>query len=110
MINDGFDELDSTAMSNSSKRHIAGLQDWWVDVDLEQDYATSKVDLTISPIKGTAVAFEIRPDAAAVGPNNPKWTGTGLISQYNPVGGSVGELHMTRVHLASASDLTRATS
>lgn len=97
-------------MSNASRRHIAGLETWSIDVDLEQDYASAKVDATISPIKGTAVAFEIRPDAGSASATNPKWTGTGLVSQYQPMGGAVGELHMTRLHLAAASDLTRATS
>ena len=109
-LNDGFPELDSTAMSNASRRHIAGLEEWSIDVDFEQDYASAAVDQTLSPLKGTSSAFEIRADAGTVTTTNPKWTGTALLSQYQPVGGTVGELHMTKAHFASASDLTRATS
>lgn len=106
----GVESLDDTAMGDTTRTHLGGLKTWSVEADLEQDYASSAVDQTLNAIVGTVVAIEVRPDAGSVSATNPKWTGNALVKDYQPIGGTVGELHMTRLMLESAGPLTRATS
>lgn len=106
----GVESLDDTAMGDTTRTHLGGLKTWSVEVDLEQDYGSSAVDQTLNALIGTTQSIEVRADAGSVSATNPKWTGTALVKDYQPIGGSVGELHMTRLVLESASALTRATS
>lgn len=109
-IDTGIDKLDDTFMGDTTRSNFGGLLTWSVKVEFGQDYAAATVDPTLSPIHGTVVAFEVRPTSAAASTTNPKWTGSALVDYKNPVGGTVGDLHMTSVELSSASTLTRATS
>ena len=62
---------DPGLFNNSFTANIAELSTWAFTIAM---YA----------IQGTKVAFEIRPDAAAVGAANPKWTGTVIVPQPSP--------------------------
>lgn len=84
-------EQDDTVFGDTTKSIIGGLKDWTIKLDLNQDYAAADVDSILFPLVGTAVAFEIRPTSAVVGAGNPKYTGTGIITSYNPIGGKVGD-------------------
>ena len=106
----GVESLDDTAMGDTTRTHLGGLKTWSIEVDLLQDYASSSTDQTLNALVGSTYAFEIRPTSGSVSATNPKWTGTALVKDYQPIGGTVGELHMTRLVLESASALTRATS
>ena len=101
---------DITAMSDTTRQRIGGLKDWSISIEFNQDYAASEVDATLFALVGTTFAIEIRPDAGAVAATNPKFTGTALLESYQPVGGSIGEVHVSPVQLSAASSLTRATS
>lgn len=108
-INYAAEILEKTAMSANSKQRIAGLKDWSVDVELNQDFAAASVDATLFPLVGAAAfAIEIRPDAGAVSATNPKYTGNALLESYPPISGSVGELATTSITLQGDGDLTRA--
>jgi predicted secreted protein len=110
-INYGAEMLEKTAMSANSKQRIAGLKDWSVDIEFNQDFAAASVDATLFPLVGAAAfPIEIRPDAGAVGPTNPKYTGNALLESYPPISGSVGELATVSITLQGDGDLTRATA
>jgi hypothetical protein len=104
---------DDTAFGDTTKSSIGGLKDWTIKVDINQDYANAAADSILFPLVGTTVAFEIRPTSAVVGVNNPKYTGTGLITAYNPIGGKVGDkaaASVTIVPGGATPTLTRATA
>lgn len=101
---------DITAMSDTTRQRLGGLLDWSIAIEFNQDYASGEVDATLFALVGTTFAFELRPDAGSVAPTNPKYTGTALLESYQPMGGSVGEVHVSPVQLTAASALTRATS
>jgi hypothetical protein len=109
-LDTGVDKLDDTFMGDTTRSNLGGLLTWSVKVDFGQDYAAATVDPTLSPLHGTTTAIEVRPTSGSASATNPKWTGTALVDYKQPVGGQVGELHMTSVELASAGSLTRATS
>ena len=106
----GVDKLDDTFMGDTTRSNLGGLLTWSVKVDFGQDYASSAVDQTLSPLHGTTTSIEVRPTSGSASTTNPKWTGTALVEYKQPVGGQVGELHMTSVELPSAGTLTRATA
>lgn len=110
-INYAAEILEKTTMSANSKQRIAGLKDWSVDVELNQDFAAASVDATLFPLVGAAAfAIEIRPDAGAVAATNPKFTGNALLESYPPISGSVGELATVSITLQGDGDLARATA
>lgn len=108
-INYAAEIIEKTAMSANSKQRIAGLKDWSVDVELNQDFAAASVDATLFPLVGAAAfAIEIRPDAGVVSATNPKYTGNALLEKYPPLSGSVGALATVSITLQGDGDLTRA--
>lgn len=104
------DIVDATCMSDDYKDKLAGMTDWKVTVEFAQDYAAGEVDATLFPLIGTDVSLIIRPDAGAIGVNNPEYTGTGIMTDYAPLDGKVGELNTNKVTFEGRADLERATS
>lgn len=109
-INYNSEPQDITAMSDTTRQRTGGLLDWTIAIEFNQDYAANEVDVTLFSLVGTTFAFEIRADAGSVATTNPKFTGTALLESYQPVGGSIGEVHVAPIQLTAASALTRATS
>lgn len=106
----GAEMQDETAMGDTTRINKGGLKTWSISIDLHQDFAAANIDSIMFPLVGTAVAFEIRPTSGAVSTSNPKWTGTGILESYPPMGNGVGELGTATISLQSASTLARATA
>lgn len=106
-------EIDDTAMGDDWMSFLAGLKSWSVSLTLNQDFAGSAVDDTLSSVfesasqSGTLV---IKPTSGAVSSTNPSYTGTALLLEYSPISGSVGDLARTSPRLRGTGALTRATS
>lgn len=109
-INVEAEDLEDTAMGDAFRSRIGGLKDWSVDIEFNQDFASSEVDATIWPLLGTTTTITIRPTSSPVGPTNPSYSGSVLVSEYNPLDGSVGDLATTSVSWPGAGALTRSTS
>ena len=103
------DALDSTAMGPGWKSNVGGLKAGTLAITFNDDTAASNVDATLWPLLGTVITFEIRLTDSAVGPTNPKYTGSVLVSQHN-LGGSVGELASKSLSFPTSGAVTRATS
>lgn len=101
---------DDSAGGDNTRNRIGGLKDWTLTLEFAQDYAAGEVDATLFSIVGTSVAIEIRPTTAIVGATNPKYTGNGIIEEYQPFGGQIGALAVAPVTMQGNGDLTRATS
>jgi hypothetical protein len=102
-------QLDSTAMGDAWTDVIGGLKSGSLAITFNDDFAASATDVTLWPLLGTVVTFEVRPDGGAVAATNPKYTGSVLISQH-AIGGSVGELAAKSVTFPTTGAITRATS
>lgn len=100
---------DKTAMGDTTRERVGGLLDWSIDVEFNQDYAAAEIDDTLFALVGTTFAVIIRPDAGVVSATNPQFSGTALLESYQPVGGSVGEIHTAPITLTASGPLTRAT-
>jgi hypothetical protein len=101
---------DDTAMGDSARSRIGGLKDWSIQIEFFQSYAAGAVDATLFNLVGSTFAVEVRHSAAAASATNPKYTGTGILESYQPVGGAVGENLMAPVVVQGVGNLTRATT
>ena len=101
---------DDTAMGDTARSRIGGLKDWSLQIEFFQDYASNLVDQTLFSLVGSTFAVEVRPTSSAASATNPKFTGTGILESYQPVGGTVGENLMAPVSISGVGALTRGTS
>lgn len=109
-INYSADGVENTAMGDSTHTRQGGLKDWSASVEFYNDEAASSVAATIFPLVGTTATIIGRPTSGAVSATNPNYTGTGLVTSFPPLSGSVGEMSMTTCEIEAAGDLSRATS
>lgn len=87
-----YDALEDTAMGDSARSRLAGLQDSTIQIQFNQDFAAGAPDATIMAADGTVVVIKVRPTSSGIGPTNPEYVGSYLISEHNPFGNNVGEL------------------
>lgn len=87
-----FEALEDTAMGDTARSRIAGLEDGTITINFNDDFAASAVDATIWAARKTAVVIKVRPTSAAISATNPEYVGSYLVNQINPFGNSVGEL------------------
>lgn len=108
------DDLDATAMGATSHAHTVGLRDDRFEVTFLQDYASGKVDATLSPLvgSGTGVTAVVKPTSAVVSATNPSYTASVLLFDYAPIDAEVGQISMPKVIFlpAPGSSIVRATA
>ena len=108
------DEVETTAFGGSGFRtRVAGLKDASVTLSFHNDFGnsgSSAVDSTIWGLFGTQATVVIVPTSGSVSSTNPSYSGLFLVSQANPVSGSVGDLATRDVTWPLAgSGITRGT-
>lgn len=93
------DEVETTNFSGQGRERIQGLSDDKFVINFQQDFAASQVNSVISPLyhNGTEFVVEVRPTSGAVSATNPKYTGTCILFEYQPLSGKVGDLSETEV-------------
>lgn len=110
-VNYKADTPENTPMSQTTKSRLAGLKDWDMEIEFNQDFAAAKVDATVFPLIGAAAfAIEVRPDAGARSVTNPAYSGNCLLADYPPLGNKVGDVAVTTVKLMAAGALSRLTA
>jgi len=110
-VNRQTEMVDDTAMGDTFRSFLTGLQTWDMEIEFHQDYAALNVHDTIWPILACQVCFEIRPVNVCTTTINPSWSGTMVIERYPPIGGRVGELLDTRMTARSVGGaITQATA
>ena len=111
-IAQSFDSVETTAFGDSGRTRTGGLEDSSITLSFHQDFAAASVDATVAPLVGGTAAFEIRAVGTATGVSatNPKWTGTVLVTEWNPLSGAVGELSTADVTWPVSGQVTRGTA
>jgi hypothetical protein len=87
---------------------LGGLKSGQLALEFKQDFAATKLDSIMWPLLGTVVPFEVRADQSAVGPSNPKYTGSALVKGWNPLTGSVGDDASVSVSYPTSGAVARA--
>lgn len=108
------DEVDFTAFGDSYKEVGQGIKDAKITLTMQQDFAAGSVDATLWPLfaAGTTFPVEIRATSAARSATNPAYLLTGILMDYSPLDGAVGDKSTTDVTIQNGAQagLTRATS
>lgn len=109
------DEVETTAFGGSGFRtRVAGLKDGSITLSFHNDFGTSgsdAVDSTIWNLFGTNATVVVLPNGTAVSATNPSYSGLFLVSQVNPIQGSLGDLATRDVTwpTAGTAGITRGT-
>jgi hypothetical protein len=104
------DEIVTTSMGDTFVSRTGGLKDGSLNIEFQQDFAASEVDVTLFPLLGTTTAFIVKADAGSTSTTNPAYTGSVLVSSHAPLANGVGELATMSVTFPTSGTITRATS
>jgi hypothetical protein len=104
----GNEMIDITALGAAGGRIFGnGLSTYTLELELQEDYASAKVDATLFGFIGTALGSSTL--AVTVGASTITYAMAGLVLEnYDAVGLQVGELAKVRATFKSAGALTRA--
>lgn len=106
------ENVDVTAFgTNGWRSQIGGIKSGTVDFDFHVDFAAGSIDELMFDNLGGTVAVLVRPGGtAAVSATNPEYQFNVLVTAYQPVDSSVGDLATTSVSLPVDGVVTRATA
>jgi hypothetical protein len=91
-INRSFEELDITAMGDSGRRAVKGLEASNITIDFFNDEATAKTLQTLQAVWGTSTTVTVKQTSATVSATNPLYTMSCLVNNTTPINGAVGDL------------------
>ena len=108
VINQIVDELEVTAMGDSSHKYVAGLQSGTFTIDFINDWATSQVMQTLNEAFGKTLAVSvITVKGTAVSAANPSYQFSILVNNLTPIGtAGVAEVATSSVTFTLNSALT----
>jgi hypothetical protein len=105
-INRVFEELEVTAMGDSSRKFTRGLETSTITLDFLNDTATSEVLQTLQAAWGTTVPMTLKQTGAAVGPTNPEYQTTVLVNNTTDINGAVGDISTQSITFTCNSPIT----
>ena len=91
-VNTTAAEVETTAFGNSHVQRVSGLKDASVSLDFHQDYAAGSIHQIINPLLGGYATVTIVPTSGSVSATNPSVTVSALVTEYNPIEASIGDL------------------
>ena len=107
-INQVVDELEVTAMGDTSHKFVAGLQSGSFTIDFINDWAASQVMQTLNDAFGQTLSVScITVKGTAVSAANPSYQFSILVNNLTPVGtAGVGDVASSSVTFTMNSALT----
>lgn len=110
-INRSFDELDITAMGDTGKKQVKGLENSNISISFYNDTASANVLQTLQAAWGTSVnVVLLQEKGTAVSATNPLYTASCLINNTTDINGSVADLGTIDVQWNVNGSITVATS
>ena len=106
------DTPETTAMGSVSRNRTAGLYDWTITVNFQQDFVAGSVDAAIYAafMATTNPSITVKTTNAAASATTPWFTGTCIVPTYTPLSGKVGDVVSMSVQFQGSGVLTRALS
>jgi hypothetical protein len=103
---------DATAFTDATRIRLGGLKVWSLDAEFFTDESTAAngVNKLLFPDVGVTRTLLIQPTTSAVSTTNPSYSGTALLSQFSPLGGTVGDMSIGNASFQSSGTLTRSTT
>jgi hypothetical protein len=110
-LNRTFDELEVTAMGDSSHKFVKGLEASSVTIDFLNDTAAANVLATLQAAWGTTVTCVfLQEKGTAVSATNPLYTVSLLINNTTDINGSVADIGMQSLTFTANSTVVVATT
>jgi hypothetical protein len=110
-INRVFDELEVTAMGDTSHKFVKGLESSTVTIDFLNDTAATKTLATLQAAWGTTVtAVFLQTKGTAVSATNPLYTVSILVNNTTDINGAVGDIGMQSITFTCNSTVAVATT
>jgi hypothetical protein len=91
-INTTAAEVETTSFGNTHIQRTSGLKDASVSLDFHQDFGAGSVHQILQPLLGSIATVTIVPTAGSVTATNPSVTLSALVTEYNPIEASIGDL------------------
>jgi hypothetical protein len=97
-VTSNVDDVELTAMGDTSHTHSPGLRDDSMEFEFYQDFSAS-VHAAIQPLLGSATGSTIvvHPTSSIGSATNPSMTMVGIPFTYHPLDGTVGAASMTKI-------------
>jgi len=109
-VTEAYAEVATTAFGDSAVTRIAGLGDHSISLDFHEDFASSEVHQTISPLVGSTTSIIVKPVNETTSATNPSFTMTVLVTEWPLLNGAVGDLASASVTWPVSGAITTATS
>ena len=117
-LSTSYDVIDTTGISTTgaARTRVAGLADNSITIEFNQDFADNALEelingtTTTNGTVGLVVAMQVKPTSATTSANNPKYTFSALVSEWQPLSGAVGELATASVTWPISGVITKAIS
>ena len=109
-INRIFEELEVTAMGDSSRKYTKGLETSTIALDFLSDTAAANVNATLQAAWGTTVALTLKQTSAAVSATNPLFSTTVLVNNTTDINGAVGDISSQSITFTCNSPIVITTS
>lgn len=105
------DDKDVTNYASGGwKEHLGGLKQATLVLEFFNDFANTAIDSVFFPLLGTVVTFEVAGTQAARSTSNPSYTGSFLLTDWNPITGKVGDVDTVSISVPSTGAVTRVTA
>jgi len=109
-INRAFDELEVTAMGDTSHKFAKGLEASTVVLSFLNDTAASNVLATLQAAWGTTVALTLKQTSATTSATNPLYSTTVLVNNTTDINGAVGDISTQDITFTCNSPVVVTTS
>jgi len=110
-LNQAFDELEVTAMGDTSHKFVKGLESATLTISFLNDQGATSVLDTLSDAFGTTIGFKLIQDSAsAVAATNKLFSGDILVNNLTPINGAVGDMATMDITFTVNSAVTVADS
>ena len=109
-INRLFDELEVTAMGDTSHVFVKGLEASTITLDFLNDTATSNVLQTLQAAWGSTVTLTLKQTSGATSATNPLYSTTVLVNNTTDINGAVADISVQSLSLTCNSPIVITTS
>ena len=110
-LTQNFDELEVTALGDSSHKFVKGLEASTITLNFLNDFAAASVQATLQSAYGTTVTAVLLPvKGTAVSATNPLYTVSILVNNLTPLNGAVGDISNSSMTFTCNSTVVQTTS
>ena len=110
-LTQNFDELEVTALGDTSHKFAKGLEASTLTLDFLNDFSAASVQATLQAAYGTTVTAVLLPvKGTAVSATNPLYTVSLIINNLTPLNGAVGDISNSSMTFTCNSTVVQTTS